>query len=181
VHREGVGTYPTERLAIEMSAGDASLAQLYARHVPGAIRLAALLTGDPSIAEDLAHEGFIRCAGRFRHLRRASSFDAYLKRTVVNLCYAWFRRRRLERETSRRQATTEAVARPTYSPEDRDLMWSAILRLPFRQRAAIVLRYYEDLSEEHSAVALGCSERAVNALVSRALAALRRDLAKEQT
>jgi RNA polymerase sigma factor (sigma-70 family) len=170
VHREGVGTYPTERLAIEMSAGDASLAQLYARHVPGAIRLAALLTGDPSIAEDLAHEGFIRCAGRFRHLHRASSFDAYLKRTVVNLCYAWFRRRRLERETSRRQATTEAVARPAYSPEDRDLMWSAI-----------VLRYYEDLSEEHRAVALGCSERAVNALVSRALAALRRDLAKEQT
>jgi RNA polymerase sigma-70 factor (sigma-E family) len=180
VHPEGVGTYPTERLAIEVSVADASLAQLYERHVPGAVRLAALLTGDPSIAEDLAHEGFIRCAGRFGHLRRSSSFDAYLKRTVVNLCFAWFRRQRLERDTSRRQAATEPVAPPAYSPEDRDLVWSAILRLPFRQRAAIVLRYYEDLSEEHTAVALRCSARAVNALVSRALTALRRDLAREQ-
>jgi RNA polymerase sigma factor (sigma-70 family) len=179
VHREGVGTFRSVRVAGDVSLGEAALAELYERHVAGAVRLATLLTGDPSTAEDLAHEGFIRCAGRFQHLRRSSSFDAYLKRTVVNLCYAGFRRRRLERETSVRDAMREPVAPAAYSPEDRDLVWSAIMALPFRQRAAVVLRYYEDLSEEDTAQVLRCSARAANALVSRAMTTLRRQLARE--
>ena len=69
-------------MALRVSAEHPSLEELYERHVAGAIRLATLLTGDPSAAEDLAHEGFIRSAGRFRHLRSPASFDAYLKKTV---------------------------------------------------------------------------------------------------
>jgi RNA polymerase sigma factor (sigma-70 family) len=167
-------------MALGVRVERSTLDELYERHVAGAIRLATLLTGDLSMAEDLAHEGFIRSAGRFRHLRTPTSFDAYLKRTVVNLAHERFRRLRLEREAVRREGVEEPVARAAYSPEDREVVWSAILRLPFRQRAAIVLRYYEDLSEEQTAVALRCSARAANSLVSRAMTTLRKDLAKEE-
>jgi RNA polymerase sigma-70 factor (sigma-E family) len=167
-------------ISLEVSVERSPLEELYERHVAGAIRLATLLTGDPSMAEDLAHEGFIRSAGRFGHLRTPTSFDAYLKRTLVNLAHQRFRRQRLEREAVRRESAEEPVARAAYSPEDREVVWSAILRLPFRQRAAIVLRYYEDLSEEQTAVALRCSPRAANSLVSRAMTTLRKDLAKEE-
>ena len=168
-------------MAVRVSVEHPSLEELYERHVAGAIRLATLLTGDPSAAEDLAHEGFIRSAGRFRHLRTPTSFDAYLKKTVVNLSRQRFRRQRLEREAVRREGVSEPMASPPYSPEDRDVVWSAIMRLPFRQRAAIVLRYYEDLSEAQTAVVLHCSARAANSLVSRAMATLRQELAKEET
>jgi RNA polymerase sigma-70 factor (sigma-E family) len=181
MHLGGVGSVRESGMAVRASAERLSLDELYERHVPGAIRLAALLTGDPSMAEDLAHEGFIRSAGRFRHLRAAASFDAYLKRTVVNLCHERFRRQRLEREVVQREGLGgEPVEQAAYSPEDREVVWSAILRLPFRQRAAIVLRYYEDLSEEQTAVVLRCSARAANSLVSRAMSTLREDLAKEE-
>jgi RNA polymerase sigma-70 factor (sigma-E family) len=168
-------------MAVRVSLEHSSLDELYEAHVAGAIKLATLLTGDPSTAEDLAHEGFIRSAGRFGHLRSPASFDAYLKRTVVNLSRQRFRRQRVEREAVRRQGELEPIAQAAYSPEDRDAVWSAILRLPFRQRAAIVLRYYEDLSEEQTAMVLRCSPRAANSLVSRALTTLRRILAKEET
>ena len=98
----------------------------------------------------------------------------------MNLSRQRFRRQRLEREAVRREGDREPTAQAVYSPEDRDVVWAAILRLPFRQRAAIVLRYYEDLSEGQTAAVLRCSTRAVNSLVSRAMTTLRRDLAKEE-
>jgi RNA polymerase sigma factor (sigma-70 family) len=98
----------------------------------------------------------------------------------VNLSRQRARRQRLEREVVRREGDREPVAREAYSPEDRDVVWQAILRLPFRQRAAIVLRYYEDLSEDQTAALLGCTTRAANSLVSRAMTTLRRGLAKEE-
>lgn len=61
------------------------LADLYVRHVPAANRLAFLLTGDRTHAEDLVHDAFVRCVGRFGHLRAHEAFDAYLRRTIVNL------------------------------------------------------------------------------------------------
>jgi RNA polymerase sigma factor (sigma-70 family) len=180
-HLEDVGTMRGSGMAVRVSVEHPSLEELYERHVTGAIRLATLLTGDPAAAEDLAHEGFIRSAGMFRHLRTPASFDAYLKKTVVNLSRQRFRRQRLEREAARREGDREPMARAAYSPEDRNVVWPAILRLPFRQRAAIVLRYYEDLSEDQTAEVLRCTTRAANSLVSRAMTTLRRDLAKEET
>jgi RNA polymerase sigma factor (sigma-70 family) len=162
------------------AAGLASggLEDLYARYVPSAVILARLLTGDAAAAEDIAHEGFIRAAGRFEHLRDASNFDAYLRRTVVNLCYARGRSIARERAALRRAG---ALPRPQEDePQEHDVVWSAIERLPLRQRAAIVLRYYEDRSEAETANVLRCSDRAVNALVSRAMASLRAQLRQEE-
>src|SRR5437764_686009 len=129
-----------------------TIGQLYERHAPGAVRLAYLLTGDRASAEDLAQDAFVKVAGRLVHLRDPGAFDAYLRRTVVNLSHSNLRRKRVERLylLKHRSAAGQAAAE-TGSFEDREELWSALLRLPERQRAAIVLRFYEDLSEAQTA------------------------------
>jgi RNA polymerase sigma-70 factor (sigma-E family) len=158
---EGVASVPASRLAI-----------LYERHVGRAVALATLLTGDRHVAQDIAQDAFLRAAGRFRHLRDPNAFGPYLRTTVVNLCHA--RARRLERERSflRRRPERDAVE-PDTSAEDRDEVWAAVRRLPYRQRVVVVLRYWDDLSEAQIGEVLRCSPRAVNALLSRARATLR--------
>src|SRR6266702_3303813 len=73
------------------------LGELYRRHADRAIRLAYLLTGDRALAEDLVQDAFVKLAGRLAHLRDPGAFDAYLRRTVVNLANSHLRRKRLER------------------------------------------------------------------------------------
>ena len=80
------------------------LAELYGRHAAEAIRLAYMLTGDRLLAEDLVQDAFVKLAGRLAHLRDPEAFDAYLRRTVVNLTNSYFRRKRLERAYLRRSA-----------------------------------------------------------------------------
>ena len=75
------------------------------------IRLAYLLTGDRAVAEDIAQDAFVRVVGHLGHLRDASSFDAYLRRTVVNLSKNHFRRRAVERRFLARAAEPEPVPR----------------------------------------------------------------------
>lgn len=157
----------SSQLAME-SSSEGRLAELYARYAPTAVRMAFLLTGDQSQAEDLVHEAFVRCIGRFGHLRAHEAFDAYLRRTVVNLHTSRLRRRRTERAWLARHGAWEAV-RVISMPDvgAREDLWQALRELPARQRAALVLRYYEDLSERDTAAALGCSVAAVKSLVQR--------------
>ena len=124
------------------------------------------------LAQDIAHDAFIRVAGRFGHLREDGAFDSYLRRAVVNGCRSHFRRLRVERNGLRRIGVArEAVE--VDGLEERDALWTVIQALPFRQRAAVVLRFYEDLSEAQTGEVLRCSPRAVNSLISRAMATLR--------
>jgi RNA polymerase sigma-70 factor (sigma-E family) len=151
-----------------------SLAELFVRQVPRAVAVAYLITGDRGVAEELAQEAFVRLTGRFRHLRSPDAFDAYLRRTVVNLSISYLRRRRVERaylERERRRPVGHAGDMPDVGL--REELWSALLELPARQRAAVVLRYYEDLSERQTAELLGSSVPAVRSLVSRGVEALR--------
>lgn len=149
------------------------LEDLYVRHAPAALRLAYFLTGDRELAQDLVQDAFVRVAGRFRHLRVPDAFDSYLRRTIVNLFMSQLRRRRLERAHLARERAEAGREHRDADPADRDEMWPALETLPHRQRAAVVLRYYEDLSERETAEVLGCSASAVNALVARALEHLR--------
>ncbi len=87
-----------------MTEPKGELADLYVRHVPAANRLGFLLTGDRSQAEDLVHDAFVRCVGRFGHLRAHEAFDAYLRRTIVNLHTSRLRRLRVEREWLSKEA-----------------------------------------------------------------------------
>jgi len=169
----------TEEVVAAGSLSSSRLAELYERHIGRSVALASLVGGDPNAAEDVAHEAFIRTAGRLSGLRDPSAFDAYLRRTVINLCRARARRAAIERRYLGWFVQREAEE-PATSAEDRDVLWGALRELPHRQRAAVVLRYYEDLSEEQAGEALRCSARAVNALVSRAMAALRERIEEEE-
>jgi RNA polymerase sigma-70 factor (sigma-E family) len=170
VHLEGVRTAEEWAPVAERRR---TLSALYEEHVGRAIALARLLIGDDHLAEDVAQEAFIRTAGRFAHLRQPEAFGAYLRRTVVNLCRTRFRRARLERDWLRRQDRHEPASRPAFDPDERAIIWKAIEALPWRQRAAIVLRYYEDLSQADIAELLHCSVGATESLLSRAMTALR--------
>jgi len=150
---------------------------LYAEHVPDARRLAYLLTGDRAIAEDLAQEAFIRVMGRLSSLRSADALRPYLRRTVVNLV------RSDHRSNTRERARLERVARldthPTELIGDEGGAWDLVQALPARQRAALVLRYWLDLSEAETASLLRCRPGTVKSLVSRGLTDLRTRVADD--
>jgi RNA polymerase sigma-70 factor (sigma-E family) len=159
----------------EESTERGSLAELYVAYAPDGIRLAFLLTGDRSLAEDLVQDAFVRLVGRLRHLREPDAFWTYLRRTIVNLATSHFRHRKVERAYLERQA-----AAPSTIANDNDeldeAMHSVLLELPQRQRAAIVLRFYEDLTDVQAAAVLGCSPGTVRSLVSRGMTTLREQL-----
>ncbi len=163
----------TESGPVEAPALPGRLEDLYVRNAPGALRLAYFLTGNRELAEDLMQEAFVRVAGRFRHLRMPDAFDAYLRRTIVNLFTSQLRRAKLERAYVARHGAHPVVGNELGDPAARDELWRVLHTLPERQRAAIVLRFYEDLSEHQSAEILGCSTGALNQLVVRGMAALR--------
>ena len=169
-----IGTTRRSEVTLAGSEGG-RLGELYAAHAPDAVRLAYLLTGDRALAEDLVHEAFVRLFGRFRDLRNPDAFGSYLRTTVVNLAKSHFRRRRVERAYVDR-ASGEPDVHPEVDVEGRESMWRALQRLQPRQRAAIVLRYYEDLSEAQTAEVLGCAVGTVKSLVSRGIDQLREEL-----
>ena len=155
------------------------LDELYRHHVPEMVRLAYVVTGEAAAAEDLAQEAFVRAAGRFAHLRNRDAFGAYLRRALLNLCKNHFRRRDTERAYLAAQQPPDAT-HPQAALDSADVVRAALLRLPVRQRAALALRFFEDLSVEESARALGCRPGTVKSLTSRALETLRVELAAEE-
>ena len=167
-----------ESEAVKLDGG--RLADLYRLHADEAIRLAYLITGDRALAEDLVQDAFVRLAGRLLHLRGPNGFEAYLRRTVVNLANSHFRRRKLERRFEEREAS---MLRPSSSDPDlpgSEAARAALLALPIRQRTAIVLRFYLDLSEARTAELMGCRQGTVGALVSQGFGKLRPKLAGER-
>ena len=153
----------------------AGLEELYRRNVDEAVRLAVLLTGDRSLAEDLAQDAFVRVLGRFHDLRNRDAFWWYLRRTIVNLANSHFRRRRVERAWLERQRPDPA-APSGYDVEERERVLAALMTLRPEQRAAVVLRYYEDLSEADTAEALGRPIGTVKSMVSLGMDRLREEL-----
>ena len=147
------------------------LAELYAQHADDALRLGYLLTGDASLAEDLVQEAFVRLAGRLLHLRDRGGFHAYLRQTIVNLARSHFRRKALERRFMERQTEPPPVGPLDLS--DQESTRRALMELPLRQRTAVVLRYFEDLSEAQTAEVMRCRRAAVKSLVSRGMTTLR--------
>jgi RNA polymerase sigma-70 factor (sigma-E family) len=151
---------------------DEPLRAAFEEHYAGVVRFCALLSGRRDVAEELAQEAFVRLAPKIDGLERAA-VGPYVRRIAVNLWKNRLRRLALER---RHPDVTppQPVAGPAF--EDRDELWGAVLRLPVRQRACLVLRYYEDLSEKDTAATLGCSIGTVKSTTSRALARLRKEL-----
>ena len=130
------------------------------------VRLAHLITGSNAVAEEVVQEAFIRLQ---EHWDRAENPTGYLRTIVTNLCRTQLRRRDHERRLA---PPTQLVA---FQPEI-DETWAAVCRLPFRQRAALALRFYEDLDEAEIARILGCRPGTVKSTVHRGLARLRKEM-----
>jgi RNA polymerase sigma-70 factor (sigma-E family) len=156
-----------------MRARGARIDRLYAEHAGDAMRLALLLTGSREHAEDLVQDAFVRIFGSFAHLRVRTSFRAYLNRTIVNLSRDRGRRQRLERREIERERGARPPSQDMPDFGARQEVLDALRALPHRQRAAVVLRYYQDLSERQVADALGCSLTAARSLVARGVETLR--------
>jgi DNA-directed RNA polymerase specialized sigma24 family protein len=134
---------------------------------PRAFRLASFLTHDTEAGEDIAQDVLSGMSRRWEILERP---DAYLQRAVTNASWNWNRHGR----TVARRLPLLGVQR---GYEFRfDELADAIARLPFRQRAVIVLRYYADLTETEIAHALECRPGTVKSLASRALATLSKEI-----
>ena len=153
---------------------------LYQAHALALVKLAVLMTGDQPTAEDVVQDAFLGLYRRWDSLAEGSHPLAYVRASVVNGCRSALRRR------SRRgliaafsQPPAEsAEARALVSEEHRAVV-AAIRRLPGRQREALLLRYYLDMSENDVAQAMGVSRGTVKSATSRALAAIGRILREE--
>jgi RNA polymerase sigma-70 factor (sigma-E family) len=140
---------------------------------PALLRFAYVLTGDGPLAEDLVQEALVKAHRRWAGRQRLADHpEAYVRRIVVNQYVSWRRRR----------ASTELPGRIPERPHPdssdalaaHDEMWRLLAGLPHRQRAVLVLRYYEALPDGEIAEALGCAEATVRSLAFRAFDTLRR-------
>lgn len=141
-------------------------------------RMAIAITGDPGTAEDLLHTVLVSVLPRWESLRDRGAADAYVRRAMVNRYRSWYRQPRRSRELLVPELPDSlgagAVVDPTAASDLHAMLWPMVEALPERQRATLVLRYYEGLSEREAALALGTGVGAVKSNTSRALASLRR-------
>lgn len=160
-------------LAMVRSAVDSeSFAAVFNAHHRQAVRLAYLLTSDPDQAEDIVSEAFAKVYVQWKR-GRVNDIGAYLRRAVVNQANSKLRRRYLERSYAQvRTGDDRGVRRVDDDLADHDEVWTALSRLPDRQRQVIVLRYYEDLSEAQTADVLGISTGTVKSSMARGMARL---------
>ena len=139
-------------------------------------RLAYLLTASPASAEDLLQTTLEKAYMNWSRIGRMEYAEAYVRRMLVTTLVS-SRRRAWHGEQPFGQLPEAAVASEELPVLDRALLWPLVCALPVRQRAVIVLRYYEDLSEAQIADVLGCAPGTVKSQSSAAIGALRRALA----
>jgi RNA polymerase sigma-70 factor (sigma-E family) len=153
---------------------------LYAEHAFGLVRLAVIMLGDQAAAEDVVQDAFLGLYRRWERLAADSHPLAYVRTSVLNGCRSALRsqsRRGLIAALGQPPAES-AEARAMVSEEHRAVV-AAIRRLPARQREALLLRYYVDMSEDEIARTMGVSRGTVKSATSRALGAIARILAEE--
>ena len=157
---------PTDRdteFAAYMAARQASL-----------LRTAYLISGDRHTAEDLVQTALAKLYLSWDKISRRDSIDGYVRRIIVNEHNSLWRRPWKRRETSTDELPEHTTAEHSTSSTGTDAdLWAFVQSLPRKQRAVLVLRYYEELSEAETAEVLGISVGTVKSQASRALAALR--------
>ena len=155
-----------------------AFASLVTRHQRMIHALTYRMSGSEAEASDLAQEAFVQAWRRLEHFRGEARFSSWLYRIAVNLCLNW--KAREARETRARTAWGDLAANEGSSPGDRRtvLVQEALMKLPAKQRAAIVLTVYDGLKHEEAARLLGCSETTVSWRVFAAKAKLKRWLEK---
>ena len=145
-----------------------------ATRMPAVLRFAAILAGDRATAEDLAQEVLMRAYSRWDRIGGLDFPELYVRKMMLNEYLSW-RRRSTRQIPVGDGAFGPASAAPDHAAEysEREALLAEIGKLPRRQRAVLVLRYYEDRCDAEIAELLGCSPGTVRSHASRALAALR--------
>lgn len=159
---------------------EAQFCEFVAARQQALLRTAYLLTSDLHSAEDLVQISLAKAYLSWDRLREPRAVEAYVRKIMVNEHTSWWRRawRRKERSTDELPESPVVLDDPA-AFEQRDAMWELVQTLAPKQRAAVVLRYYEDLSEAETARILDCSVGTVKSQTSRALATLRSRLSSD--
>jgi RNA polymerase sigma-70 factor (sigma-E family) len=150
---------------------DAEFTELVHASWPALYRTAYLMLGDRDLAEDLVQTALAKTYASWGKVRDIGAARAYAHTTMVNTATSWFRRKGW-----RNERPTERLQEHAYDddPSLRPALMQALAQLPPRQRAVVVLRFYDDLSVADTARALGCTEGTVKSQTSDGLGALRR-------
>lgn len=153
---------------------DDALAALYAEQYRSLVRLSAMLVGDLGTAEEVVQDCFVGMHNAFWRLRDAGKALHYLRRSVVNRSRSVLRHRMVaDRHQPKPEPDMPSAELGAIARIDQSTVIAALRKLPVRQREALVLRFYLDLSEEQVALAMNISRGAVKAHTARAKAALR--------
>lgn len=142
--------------------------------LPGVLRFAGVLTADRALAEDVVQEVLIRVHARWDRIGAMDRPELYVRKMIVNEFVSWRRRSwRLVPAGRGRDVDDRVSQNHAFAHAERAALLAELGRLPRRQRAVLVLRYYEGLSDSEIAEVLGCTPGTVRGYASRALAALR--------
>jgi RNA polymerase sigma-70 factor (sigma-E family) len=154
---------------------DDRLAQLFDAHYASLCRLAYVILGDAQLAEEMVMEALLKTFTGWRRIRDLERADVYLRRAVVNLCRSRIRRKAIEMRVNAAVHRSEERKASDWDPDRHEtsrIVWDAVRKLPERQRACVVMFYYEDLPETHIADVLDCSVGTVKSQLSKARAKL---------
>jgi RNA polymerase sigma-70 factor (sigma-E family) len=172
----------TETLVADVALGsvsvdsdaDRAVTELYTTHYRSLVRLAALLVRDTGTAEEVVQDSFVAMHGAWRRLRDSEKALSYLRQSVVNRSRSVLRHRVVVDRNAPKPAPDEPSAEHgAFALLDRSAVIAALRKLPPRQREALVLRFYADMSEAQIAGAMSISRGAVKSHTARAMQALR--------
>lgn len=162
---------------VEVPGEDLGFEDFARTRLPALLAYAVVLTGDPHLASDVVQEVMVRAHGRWSRIRGADRPELYVKRMVTNEYLSWRRRWHVRTVVpvadDALHARAPSAADPAQQVVDRDAVWARLAGLPRRQRAVLVLRFYEGLDDAQIAEVLSMAPSTVRSTASRALAALR--------
>ena len=151
-----------------------------ASRAPQLVRFAYLVTGSQDAADEAVQTALTKACEQWGRISRTRDPDAYVRRMIVNAHISWWRKFRKRESSVAVVRQTAYVDDPATAVSRTDAVWQLCQTLPTRQRAAVVLRFYEDLTYPEIAAVLGCPEATARSCIHRALAALRRTLEDEK-
>jgi RNA polymerase sigma-70 factor (sigma-E family) len=171
---EAVPRQPGSGLGSARSSAEVDFQEFVSSRGRSLLHSAYLLTGNLADAEDLVQSALANTYQAWDRIEDRRALDGYVRRAMVNTHISWWRRRKVD-EYPTDDIPDQPVADPTANSELHDALQRAIDRLPLRMRTAVVLRFFEDMTEAEVADVLGVSQGTVKSTVSRAVAKLRGD------
>ncbi|HET6562628.1 MAG TPA: SigE family RNA polymerase sigma factor [Marmoricola sp.] len=148
--------------------------------VPALLRFAYLVTGSHDAADEAVQTALGQALEKWDRVRRTEDPDRYVRRMITHAHVTAWRRFGRRQSPVAEVRGARSVPDPATSVSEADVVWRVCLRLPRKQRAAVVLRFYEDLDDAEIAAVLDCSESTVRSQIHRALAALRAELERQE-